>query len=73
MKASLVAYDFRKQYKSLELKLIKYVHVRGCPNSKQSKFGSLKFYELTPKGPRVFLLKIVSKQSLLKASQVVQN
>jgi hypothetical protein len=28
---------------------------------------------LTPKGPRVFLLKIASKQPLLKASQIVQN
>jgi hypothetical protein len=29
--------------------------------------------ELTPKGPRVFLLKIASKQPLLKAIQIVQN
>jgi hypothetical protein len=28
---------------------------------------------LIPKGPRVFLLKIVSKQPLLKASQIMQN
>jgi hypothetical protein len=28
---------------------------------------------LTPKGPRVFLLKIAPKQPLLKASQIVQN
>jgi hypothetical protein len=28
---------------------------------------------LTPKGPRVFLLKIANKQPLLKASQIVKN
>jgi hypothetical protein len=28
---------------------------------------------LTPKGLRVFLLKIASKQPLLKASRIVQN
>jgi hypothetical protein len=30
-------------------------------------------YFLTPKGPRVFLLKLASKQPLLKTSQIVQN
>jgi hypothetical protein len=29
--------------------------------------------KLTPTGPRVFLLKIASKQPLLKASQIMQN
>jgi hypothetical protein len=29
MKAFLVAYDFRELYKELELKIIKYEHVRG--------------------------------------------
>jgi hypothetical protein len=37
--------------------------------------GSSSFFygSLIPKGPRVFLLKIASKQPLLKASQLVQN
>ena len=31
MKASLVAYDFRKLYKKSELKIIKFGYVRGYP------------------------------------------
>jgi hypothetical protein len=31
MKASLVAYDFRELQNKLELKIVKYGHVRGCP------------------------------------------
>jgi hypothetical protein len=32
MKASLIAYDFRKLYnKNSELKIVKYGYVRGCP------------------------------------------
>jgi hypothetical protein len=31
MKASLVAYDFRELYKKIELKIVKYGHVKGCP------------------------------------------
>jgi hypothetical protein len=38
-----------------------------------SFINSLQHNELTPKGPRVFLLKIASKQPLLKASPIVQN
>jgi hypothetical protein len=34
---------------------------------------SASYFILTPKGPRVFLLKIASKQLLSKASQIVQN
>jgi hypothetical protein len=31
MKASLVVYDFRELQKKLELKIIKYRYVIGCP------------------------------------------
>jgi hypothetical protein len=31
MKAPLVAYDFRELHKNLELKIITYEYVRGCP------------------------------------------
>jgi hypothetical protein len=31
MKASLVAYDFRKLQKKLELIIVKYGYVKGCP------------------------------------------
>jgi hypothetical protein len=31
MKASLVAYDFRKIHKNLELKKLKFGYVRDCP------------------------------------------
>jgi hypothetical protein len=31
MKVSLVAYDFRELHKKLEIKIVKYGHVRGCP------------------------------------------
>jgi hypothetical protein len=31
MKASLIAYDFREIHKKLELKIVKYGYVRGCP------------------------------------------
>jgi hypothetical protein len=31
MKASLVAYDFRKLHKKSEAKIVKYGYVRGCP------------------------------------------
>jgi hypothetical protein len=34
---------------------------------------SASYFILTPKGPRVFLLKIASKQPLLKATQIMQN
>jgi hypothetical protein len=29
--ASFVAYDFRELYKKLELKILNYVYVKGCP------------------------------------------
>jgi hypothetical protein len=31
MKASLVAYDFRKIHKKSELKIVKYGYIKGCP------------------------------------------
>jgi hypothetical protein len=31
MKASLLAYDFRKLHKNSILKIVNYGHVRGCP------------------------------------------
>jgi hypothetical protein len=31
MKASLVDYDLRELHKKLELKIVKYGYVRGCP------------------------------------------
>jgi hypothetical protein len=31
MKASLVAYDFRELHKKLELNIVKYGYVKGCP------------------------------------------
>jgi hypothetical protein len=31
MKASLIAYDFRGVTKKLDLKIVKYGYVRGCP------------------------------------------
>jgi hypothetical protein len=42
MKASLVAYDGRELHKKLELKIIKYGYVRGCPNRPMTQIGSLK-------------------------------
>jgi hypothetical protein len=36
-------------------------------------FSKTKIISLIPKGQRVFLLKIASKQLLLKASWIVQN
>jgi hypothetical protein len=31
MKASVVAYDFREIHKELELKIVNFGYVRGCP------------------------------------------
>jgi hypothetical protein len=31
MKASLVAYDLRELHKKSEIKIVKFVYVRGCP------------------------------------------
>jgi hypothetical protein len=47
MKASLVAYDFRKLQKKLELKIIKYGYVRGCPKCQRPKSRRSKFHGLT--------------------------
>jgi hypothetical protein len=32
MKAFLIAYDFRELPKKLELKIVKFGYIRGCPN-----------------------------------------
>jgi hypothetical protein len=55
---------------SIEVALIK-ISVSKILMTWIGHFGGMVF--LTPKGPRVFLLKIASKQPLLKASQTMQN
>jgi hypothetical protein len=39
MKASLVAYDFRKLHKKGELKIVKYGYVIGCPKKLAIQIG----------------------------------
>jgi hypothetical protein len=43
MKASLVAYDFRKLHKKSELKIIKVSMSKVAQNSNEPKFGRSKF------------------------------
>jgi hypothetical protein len=41
MKASLVAYDYGELHRKSELKVVKYVYVRGCPKRPKTQSGSL--------------------------------
>jgi hypothetical protein len=41
MKASVIAYDCGELHKKLELKIVKYGHVRGCPKRPVTQIGSL--------------------------------
>jgi hypothetical protein len=42
MKASHVAYDGRELHKKLEIKIVKYGHVRGCPKRPTTQIGLLR-------------------------------
>jgi hypothetical protein len=42
MKATFVAYDGREIHKKLELKIMKYRYVRGCPKKPAIQIGLLK-------------------------------
>jgi hypothetical protein len=42
MKASLIAYDFRELHQKLELKIVKYGYVRGCPKYQATQIWLLK-------------------------------
>jgi hypothetical protein len=46
MKASHVAYDGRKLHKNLELKIIKYGHVKGCLKRLATQIGLLEFLRI---------------------------
>jgi hypothetical protein len=41
MKASVIAYDCGELHKKLELKIVKYGHVRGCPKRPVTQIGLL--------------------------------
>jgi hypothetical protein len=53
MKTSLVAYDYRESHNKLELKIIKYGSIRGCPKKPATQIGSLKIL-----GVKVIFLKL---------------
>jgi hypothetical protein len=42
MKAFFVAYDYGELHKKLELKIMKYGYVKGCPKKPATQIGSLK-------------------------------
>jgi hypothetical protein len=48
MNASFVAHDFKELYKKLELKVVKYEYVKGCPKWQATQIYSLEILGINP-------------------------